>query len=136
MTLRLPPALAAALTLATAGCGPTIDVVKTFRLPDQGSVAYMLVLLPQSRDQTVTAAVEVTGDPVDVFVMNNADVPPEFDTTDAEKQRLEAKAYGSARGVTSGKVTCKVPAKVEARVVIVLSGKKGTKTEGTLKVTG
>ena len=84
----------------------------------------------------VAAVVDVTGDPVDVFLMNSADVPAELPTTDAMKKEYEAKALGSAREVRSGKVTGTVPANVELRVVIVLSTTKGTKTQGTLKLTG
>jgi hypothetical protein len=122
--------------VAAAGCGPKLDISKTFKLPEEdGVVAYRLVPDPQSRDQKITVKVEVTGDPVDVFVLKAADVPAPIITSEKEKKEFEGKAFGFVRGTKSGTFTCTVPAKTNYEVVIILSGSTGTKTEGTVKLT-
>jgi hypothetical protein len=119
-----------------AGCGPKLDVTKSFKLPgDDGRVAYRLVPDPQSKGQNVTATVAVAGDPVDVFVLKAADVPDPIVTDEKEKKLFEEKALGHARATTGGTVTCTVPANTAYEVVIVLSGKTGAKAEGTVRVT-
>ena len=125
-----------AAVLAVSGCGPKLDVSRSFKLPEEdGKVAYRLVPDPQSKDQKITVKVNVTGDPVDVFVLKASDVPEPILTTEAEKKMFEGKAFGFVRATTSGTVTCTVPAKTSYEVVIVLSGVTGTKTEGTVKLT-
>jgi hypothetical protein len=136
MTLRVTVILAAVASLTACGCGAKLNVSKSFSLPTQEGPAYVLVADPQPRDQEVSVSVEVTGDTVDVFVMKAPDLPADFTlVNEMERKGMEAKALGSARSTKSATVTCSVPANTDYRVVVLLDGKLGAKTQGTVKLT-
>jgi hypothetical protein len=109
------------------GCANKLNVEKAYEIAQTDR--QIITLEPQSREQTVTAA--VTADqPVDVFVLPASAGDP----ATIEAKSLKGKASASSEGVTTGTFKFAVPAKQETNIVVTPSAKTN-RAKVTIKLT-
>jgi len=126
-------AVAAALTLTAAGCGPAVlDEKKTFTLEVTEAERYF-DLNAQPAEQTLTVEFSSTASEVDVYVVKGSEVEAFMK---AGPSARPGKAMASKTAVKSDKLVTQVPPNTPVRVVFELSPKPDRKkTEVTARLT-
>ena len=129
----LAAALAAALILSAAGCGPSVlDEKKSVTL-DVATAEHSFDLNSQSVEQQLTVEVNSSTSDVDVYVVKGSEV--EAFNRASPKDRA-SKSIASKLEVKNDKLVTKVPPNTPVRVNVVLSPKPDRKkTEVNVRLT-
>jgi hypothetical protein len=128
--MRFPRFAVLVAVCGLVGCkAAKLNEDKAFTLSPSAD-EYLLELVPQKGDQTVSAAVTAT-EPVDVYVVLKSAAA---DPRDLKAGDREKKAVAFKKGVKAETLTAKIPAGEGASVLVALPA-AGKKADVTVKLT-
>ncbi len=128
--MRTPRFVVLVLVCGLVGCkAAKLNEDKSFSLSSAAD-EYLLELIPQKAEQTVSAAVTAT-EPVDVYVVLKSAAADPRDLKPADREK---KAVAFKKGVKAETLTAKIPAN-EASAVLVVLGSGSKKSDVTVKLT-